>query len=314
MLDLTPLLTSPRIIDTCDVDNSQLQCEEAWQRSFVLWSLENFARYLQLLYSSFRDGALIASLDLAQMSLDFINRDESDILTGEAAWLTLFAGVMTSIGSVVPGVGSQGANLAAGILTTAAGAASGASDAIDMRFDDWAALSASFGDIVTETAGGFVDYYDRLLRQIPDSGNIEAGTELARLVENGAFADDTITLNETVIDMDNQKKAIQAAVINMLWREQQMFIVQVPRGKLIEIGGNRPLQGDPFSYDPCFGVGAEGDYADILGNKIYCTDTDNWFIVSDVCRRKRRQRTELTRSAGELEPDGVLRLLLYQPR
>jgi len=279
--------TCQRIESTCDVDNNEQQCNEAWQRSFVLWSLENFARYLQLLYSTFTDSALIASLDLAQISLDFVNRQESDVLTGEAAWLTLFAGVMTSIGSIVPGAGSQGANLAAGILTTAAGAASGASATIDVRFNDWAALSAEFGEIVTETVGGFADYFDRLLTQLPDSG-----TELAELMENGAFANDNVTVDSTVINRDNQRKAIQAGVINMLWREQQMFIVQVPRGKLIEIGGNGPLQGGPFSYDPCFGVGAEEDgYADILGNKIYCTDTDNWFIVSDPCCKRMRMRS-----------------------
>lgn len=260
------------------------KCKDDPQRSIVIWTLANFARYLQLLSNSLTQNTLITGLQLATMSNTFVTQESSDTMSDSAVF-ALMGGLLTSLASTMPDGFSNVFNFGAGVYTMLS-AIFGSSSTEDPRFTSFADVSENFGRAIEATRSRIAGFYDEMLTKIPGHGALDDRLQkLQRMLASGDFANSDITLDRNVFNQANQIQAIQGGIINMMWRAQKLFVLKIPRGRLTGLKDLRWEQQE-FSYDPCFGLEA-GEQNDHLKNVLYCDGVDNYLIVSAITRNPR---------------------------
>jgi hypothetical protein len=270
------------ITGTCDLERGEYyeQCgKDSWQRSFVLFALGNLSRFLQRYRERQTDAEFRTSLRLGELALTFIPGEESEegVSFDEANWLGVFAGLMAAMASAVPAAGIP-AGFASGILTMAQNMVGG-SDTIlyDPRFTNYLDLTSKFAEATDAYALRMRDYHRHLFDTRP--GSAAHRNELVSLVQSGDFCDQDVGLATRAnggIEQETWQLGLQTGLINTLWRQQKVFVLQLPRGKFTGLG----FRSHTFDYDPCFDVPADSAWRDAMGNKIWCDGQgNNWFIL-----------------------------------
>lgn len=279
--------TSPKknsVTGTCSLDNDDYkdQCGPmTWQRSFVLWTLANLSRFMQRYYEKFAtDATLATSLTLSTMSQHFMAQDPADTSLGDAAWVGIFAGLTAGLSSAVPGGGGVASGLASGILTMTQNImGAGGFVEEDPHFKDFADLEARFSEAMTAFRRHLRNYHRHLFDTRPTTAAHR--NELVDLVASGGFCSEGVgldTRSQGGLVVEDQVFALQASLINLMWKRQELFILELPPGKFKDLGGGATK----FSYDPCDGVYAPAQSDnDMIATKHYCADDGtSWFIVS----------------------------------
>ncbi|SPN96523.1 related to acetylxylan esterase [Cephalotrichum gorgonifer] len=256
--------------DTCDLSESDLsegKCATYPERAFSLFAMRNLARTLQRWYAVFSDSVDTASLFTASISTEFLWRKPEDVSADPASWLTIVAGMFAAIGAILPPAGNIPANGIAGILTLGAGAAGlTPSDPVeDVRFSDFAKLQSSLGRMKSTVQTAMAEYFDTMLASLPPDGDREKGTELARLLESGAFADQDFGTSEPVDAGSDMVTRIRAAIIAEAWNNDHVSIVKWSRtGKMAEY------------FDPC---GRDSTVRGGTDHAIACQFDNNYIIT-----------------------------------
>lgn len=239
----------------------------------MLWGMYNFARFLQQLLDSLDKTSLISGLQIPQLSSTFGEQISPDTAMSPASVMTVMAGIFTALGSLIPAPFGAGLNLGAGIFTIVSGVLSKDSGHEDPRFTTFAALSSEFGNALQTARARIEEYYGEMFGSGPGRSPEDSLETLGGLFRGGVFANSDITLSQNVANEGNQIVAIQSGIINMLWREQQVYIARIPKGRLAEVEGL-----SPFAYDPCFGVDAKRQNG-FLRSVLYCDEQASYLIV-----------------------------------
>lgn len=228
--------------------------------------MRNFARFLQRWRERLTDGVTTSSLYIAEITDTFLSYDAADTGAQAASWLTIGAGMLTTIGAFLPAAAGGPTNGFVGLLTAAAGAASwrDESPVKDPRFTDFGKLEASLGRMKQATVAGITNYFNEMLVNTPPDGDWGKGTALARILEEGAFADQDFATGESFPSVDLMVELIQASIISEAWNSGSVAIVKWSR--------DHPLSSDYFN--PCFGGERYG-----LDSHIACQMDKNWVIV-----------------------------------
>jgi hypothetical protein len=230
--------------------------------------MRNYARFLQRWYSVLTDSIDTADLFTADIANTFLSYAPSESSALEASWLTIAAGIFTAVGAFLPAAGSIPANGVAGVLTAAAGA-TGLADtdpAKDPRFDSFADLESSIGNMKLVVTGAITQYFNRLLVNTPPNNDWDKGTELARALEKGAFAEQDFGTRESSVDTAVMVRNIRASIISEAWNTGQVAIVKWSSDSDLATR---------FKYNPCFGGKRYGtDHA------VACQFGKNYVIVS----------------------------------
>ena len=225
---------------------------------------------------------MISGLHLATISSTFLAPEPPSGMS-DSAVLTLMGGLMTSLGSFAPGPSAGTANFYAGIFTMLSAITSTSSPIEDLRFTSFATLSSEFGKALTAMQTRIKNYYRELLGGIPGKTvPPEYLEKLHSIIGSGTFADSDVTLDENVFNQTNQIQALQGGLINMLWREQRVFVVKIPKGRLVgitELNTGKSGKTDVFEYDPCAGIEAR-EHNDHLKSVLHCEGQDAYLIVS----------------------------------
>jgi len=258
------------IADTCDLDEDHLQedpCTKSPERAFSLFAMRNHARFLQRWYSVFMDSVDTAELFTSSIATTFLSHAPVDTSAAEAAWLTIAAGMFTAIGAFLPAGGSMPANAVSGVLTAAAGSAGLASQnpPQDPRFDDFGDLQKSLGNMKLVVANAITDYFDRLLTETPPDDDWDRGTELARVLESGVFADQDFATGESSIDLDVMVNLIRASVISEAWNSGSVAIIKWSKDSYLSKN---------FDFNPCFGGERWG-----MDHAVACQFNKNYMIT-----------------------------------
>ncbi|ROT40792.1 hypothetical protein SODALDRAFT_105095 [Sodiomyces alkalinus F11] len=224
---------------TCSVEKlgDSAACVRTPERPFALWSMQNLALFLQEWYKELNNAIDSASLFTAQFANTFISYSSQEP-AGEAAWLTIVAGMFGSIGAFSGGAGTY-----SGLITIAAGAASlsSSSPPEDPRFTNFATAQAKLGEAKLEVMDTMDKYFKRLLADTPPNDEWETGTELARIIESGAFADQDIAQAPSNSTMT---RWVQASMISGMWNTGNVAI--------IKWSNDNPFARD-YGFSPCFG-------------------------------------------------------------
>lgn len=182
--------------------------------------------------------------------------------------------MFTTIGSITPGVINNGANLAGGIFTVAAGATSFAAGTPepDLEFVTFADLSTALGEMLTWARGAMSAQFDRYFVETPPNHNRERGSELARMLESGIWANQDIAQAGTsaIWKTDNVKSMVQAAMISEVWNSGGVAIFKWSK--------DHTLAKD-WGFNPCFG-GMKYE----MDDHIACINGQNYLIVSFTTR------------------------------
>lgn len=212
--------------------------------------MRNFARFLQRWRERLTDGVTTSSLYVAEITDTFLSYSAADTGAQAASWLTIGAGMLTTIGAFLP----------------AAGAASWGDESPvqDPRFTDFSKLEANLGRMKQATVAGITNYFNEMLVNTPPDGDSGKGTQLARMLEGGAFADQDFATGESFPSVDLMVELIQASIISEAWNSGSVAIVKWSR--------DHPLSSDYFN--PCFGGERYG-----LDSHIACQMDKNWVIV-----------------------------------
>lgn len=242
-------------------------CEEVPQRPFTLWAMRNFARFLQSWYEELGESIDTSSLFTAEFSGTFLSYSAKDSSADPAAWLTIVAGMLTTVGAFGPPGTAVASNAVAGILTAAAGAASmvGQAPVKDPRFTNFGELQSKLGFMKVAVTTALADYFDRIFVKNPPEKHWERGTELARILENGAFASQDFVStprHDVIVNM------VKASLINEMWNSGNVAIVK---------WSNDNELSTKFGYSPCFET-----HLLTLYNKhaVACEMGQNFLIVS----------------------------------
>ncbi|MBE3044264.1 hypothetical protein IMZ48_17185, partial [Candidatus Bathyarchaeota archaeon] len=111
----------------CNLQHADLKelpkCHQYPERAFSLWAMRNLVKFLDTWENLFFKSALTSSLWNADIARKFLWHAPETDLANPGAWLTIVAGMFTSVGSFVPGLGAIASNGLAGVGTVAAGAA-----------------------------------------------------------------------------------------------------------------------------------------------------------------------------------------------
>ncbi|KAF4445873.1 hypothetical protein F53441_10435 [Fusarium austroafricanum] len=263
------------IVATCNVGNSfatAKDCSKHQERGFSLWAMHNFALFQQHWYDAIEKG--VNEAKPAGIATKFLPVSPKDALASPAAWLTIVAGMFTSIGAVsVPGV-SVGSNLAAGIFTIGAGAASfgAADDGPSPQFSTFAELEDATAKMLRWTRKAMAAQFDRYFVNTPPDNNRERGSELARALESGLWANQNLAqpASETILPKEKITKMIQSAMISEVWNAGQVAIFKWPK--------DHTLAKD-WGFNPCFGGDKYG-----LDKHVACINGQNYLIARQIVK------------------------------
>ena len=228
--------------------------------------MRNFARFLQRWNERLKDGVTTSSLFVGEITDTFLSYSAEDTGAQAASWLTIGAGMLTTIGAFLPGAAAGPTNGFVGLLTAAAGAASWSDESPvqDPRFTDFSKLEASLGRMKIAVTTGITKYFDEMLVETPPNGDWGKGTALARVLEEGAFADQDFGTGKSFPSLDLMVRLIQASIISEAWNSGSVAIVKWSK--------DHPLSGEFFN--PCFGGKRYS-----LDSHIACQMDKNWIIV-----------------------------------
>jgi hypothetical protein len=229
--------------------------------------MRNHARFLQRWYSVFMDSVDTADLFTSSISTTFLSHAPVDTSAEAASWLTIAAGMFTAIGAFLPAVGQMPANAVAGVLTAGAGSVGLASlsPPQDPRFDDFAGLSKSLGNMKLVVADAITDYFNRLLTDTPPDDDWDRSTELARALESGVFADQDFATRESSIDLSVMVNMIRASIISEAWNSGSVAIIKWSKDSYLSKN---------FEFNPCFGGDRWG-----MDHAVACQFNKNYMIV-----------------------------------
>lgn len=253
--------------------------------------MRNFARFLQAWYKQLTDSIDTTSLFTAKFSGTFLYYAAEDASADPASWLTIVAGILATVGVFAPPPAAAGTNAVAGILTAAAGTAGmvGEAPGQDPRFTNFGEIQSKLGDMKIAVTTALDDYFDRLFVETPPEKHWERGTELARILEDGAFAAQDFTSTPRHEDMVNM---IKASLINEMWNSGNVAIVKWSNGNELSTS---------FGYSPCFKT-----HSLTLYNKyaVVCEKKQNFLIVS------RTFAATMAAMVSQLQPPPPVELLL----
>lgn len=279
----------PELADTPD-------CVRTPERPFALWAMKNFALFLQRWKEQLENAIGAASLFTAEFADTFISYNAQEP-AGEVAWLTIVSGLFGSLGAFIPAGGATG--LAAGLFTVAAGQASLASvdPPFDPRFTNFAAAQANLGRAKIEVMDTMDRYFRRTLAETPPGDHWERGTELARILENGAFADQDITITPSNSTMT---RWVQASLISGMWNTGNVAIIKWSKDHKFAT---------EYGFSPCFG---RPGYR--LDQAVACVMDHNFLIVSSLpstvqlCRCSSCPRQAIAANLRDLSSPSITRL------
>lgn len=258
------------IIYDCSLDTSELRnprvCRAHWRRAFSLWSMRNFAFYMQAFHSTILRSVVRTSFDTSLIARNFLVVENPSM--SASAWITIASGMVATFAAVVPGTAGAGGALA-GILTAGAGIAAGVegSPSLDPRFDTFGDLENKLGAIMDAVDEATAKYFHRLIVEKPPNNDIVRGTELARIVESGDMANQDFALGEGIIDAKVQRQLLRAPLLSEVWNAQDVFIVKF---------GREQIDTPDFKYSPCFGT---NQGVSELGRHNACPGDANYQIV-----------------------------------
>jgi hypothetical protein len=257
-------------------DDYKDQCgPQTWQRAFVVWTLHNLSRFMQHYHEMFSVTARLATNNkLSTMSQRFMITGAEDSPLGDSAWVGLFAGLTAGLASAVPGAGAVSSGLASGILTMSQNLMNSDFMEQDPHFKNYADLEDQYSKMMTAYGDSMKSYHRRLFDTKPTTRDHR--DELVNLVASGAFCKEDVGANTSDnegIDPDDQIFAMGAALINLMWLQQKVFILELAPGKFGSLGGGTTH----FEYDPCDGKATDNG---LLKDMHYCADDGtSWFIV-----------------------------------
>jgi hypothetical protein len=195
-------------------------------------------------------------------------------MANPAAWLTIVAGIFTTIGSITPSIINNGANLAGGVFTIAAGATSFAADSNEPspEFQSFAKLSEALGKMLSFAKNAMSAQYDQYFVDTPPNNNRGRGSALARVLESGAWANQDIAQagTDAIWKTDRVKEMVQAAMISEVWNAGEVAIFKWSK--------DHTLAKD-WGFNPCFGGNKYG-----MDKHIACINGQNYLIVSFATR------------------------------
>jgi hypothetical protein len=258
------------IKDVCDLTQNDLKgndyCVATPERAFSLFAMRNHARFLQRWYSVVSDSIDTANMFTASMADTFLAYPAADAGADAASWLTIVAGIFTGIGAFLPPAGAIPANAVTGVMTAAAGAVGLASEdpPKDPRFDNFAELGTSLGNMKLVVTEAITDYFNRLLTETPPDSDWGRGTELARALESGIFADQDFGTGESSVDLDIMVDLIRASIISEAWNTGSVAIVKWSNDSYFS----------KKAFNPCFGGDRWG-----MDHAVACQFNKNFMIV-----------------------------------
>ncbi|KAH7006574.1 hypothetical protein EDB82DRAFT_493811 [Fusarium venenatum] len=262
--------------DTCDLKNapeSAADCSKHQERGFALWAMSNFAQFQQKWYEAVGEGVKSAQGSAAGIASTFLPVSAKDAMTSSAAWLTIVAGIFTTIGSVTPGIINNGANLAGGAFTIAAGATSFAADFPEpsLEFQSFADLSDTLGKLLTFSREAMGAQYDRYFVETPPNNDRERGSELSRALESGIWANQDIAQagTNTIWKPERVKQMIEAAMISEVWNGGEVAIFKWGKDHALAKWG----------FNPCFGGDKYG-----MDKHIACVNGQNYLIAKQITK------------------------------
>ncbi|MBE3048678.1 hypothetical protein IMZ48_40505 [Candidatus Bathyarchaeota archaeon] len=155
--------------------------------------MSNLARVLQSWLRNFKEGVDTAELYSAEIADRFLMYSTASPAS-PSAWLTVAARMFATVGVFAGAAASVSINAVAGLATMAAGASGvdTGSPPEDPRFDTFAELSSTLGDMKLMVEKSITDYFNQLFIEVPEQGNWEQGTQLARILVSGLFANQDI--------------------------------------------------------------------------------------------------------------------------
>ncbi|GKU06546.1 carbohydrate esterase family 3 protein [Fusarium langsethiae] len=279
--------TCMSIDDSCDLRNSPESasgCSKHQERAFAIWAMSNFAQFQQKWYQAVEKGIESAKSSAATIADTFLPVSAEDAMANPAAWLTIVAGIFTSIGSVTPGIIPNGANLAAGAFTIAAGATSFAADFPEpsLEFKTFADLSDTLEKLLTFSRDAMGKQYDRYFVDTPPNNNREIGSELARVLEPGLWANQDVAQAGTdrIWKPERLKEMIQAAMISEVWNGGEVAIFKWSK--------DHTLAKD-WGFNPCFGGDKYG-----MDNHIACINGQNYLILEQAKQITKEEQIDAT--------------------
>ncbi|SCO35389.1 related to acetylxylan esterase [Fusarium fujikuroi] len=269
--------TSCRAIsDSCDFVNPLEEaddCSKHQERAFALWAMGNFALFQQKWYKAVKDGVDSASKSSGAIADKFLPVSAEDALANPAAWLTIVAGMFTTIGGIAPGMLGNGVNFVAGVLTIGAGAASFGADSTEPspQFKSFASLDKALGDMVEWTRKAMAAQFNRYFVETPPNNDRPRGSELARAIESGIWANQDIAQadSETIWDSGRVQSMIEAAMISEMWNTGEVAIFKWSKDHDLAKWG----------FNPCF----DGNKHD-LDKYVACINGHNYLIAKQITK------------------------------
>lgn len=255
--------------------NNNGQCRANWQRAFALWSMANFANFIQTWTKEFLGSGLDTSLKLGLMASTF-HPDGEEIEMDLGSWNTFVVGLLGVFGSFLSGAAGSATGAAGGLLVMQGSMISAATQpTYDPRFDRYITLSNDFAKLRVNVADAVRDYLYSLIKWQPAAGNVVNGTSIARLLKSGAFVDEDIAHSDN-FDREVFYRSSMAPMISEMWNAQKVFILKFPKGK-IDFEWKAALGTRKFKWDPCHGSVL---YEGLMGDKTYCSgDNYNYVIL-----------------------------------
>ena len=263
----------------CGLDSLGLDedCPNNQERAFSLWAMQNFAKFLQTWFWSFESGVNLASKSVGEIGSTFLSvKEEDNPPTSPAAWLTIVAGMFTSIAAWMPGAAQMAGNFGAGLLTAGAGVASFYGSATEEpSFDNYSEMQAALGRMQIYVHEAMAAYFNRMLSETPPNNDRDQGSALAHLLESGVWADQDFAISNTsttadgtpVVDGDRLGYMIMSAMISETWNTEQVAIATWSRNNWIA---------STYGWNPCDNLSAERYGMD---HAIACQNDKNYMIV-----------------------------------
>lgn len=210
--------------------------------------MHNLAGFIDTWEALFFNGAMLADLWTADIARKFLWHSPASDIADPGSWLTIVAGMLTSVGAFVPHVPTQTtANSLAGLGTIAAGAVGFmGSPPEDARFDDFAELSVKLGNYTTMVSQALTGYYNTLFRDTPaEDAEKEEAMMLPDLLWDGYWAHmdaAPATADENAVAMMTTQ--IRASVIAEAWNSDHVGIIKWSEdSEFYKV----------FGWNPCFG-------------------------------------------------------------
>lgn len=264
------------IENSCVLDDAKLYdedtCPKFPERAFSLWAMRNLARYIQRWNNILTTGVNMASLFTASIAETFCAHAPKDVDADPTSILTILSGFLTTFGAMGP-QGSASATVFSivggiGVSNGIAGSIAAEDPIEDVRFTDFSKLQKTLGTLQMTVSKSMSNYYDRLFTITPPEDDWGRATELARLLESGAFASQDVGTGNNKTTAAGMGRLIQASIIAEAWNSQRVAIVKWSKD-------NDWATRDDYHFNPCFGGKRYGiDYT------IACQFDKNYMIVS----------------------------------